>query len=439
MTNRISSRHTYPHFADFRTRLYPLAQDLNPQGDQVCKGLLQFHHGKPLGDRGLHWLKITLANTAGQDKATWGERVAWTERNHDLIVDSGLNPLDGERLWCSEGIDEPYVFLAAAREYALATGLDNPAHFLSRTVCPMDGVCNGMQILSLLGKDSVGAIKTNCSSRTQRYDLYSEVMESVIKLNNEHALTGREEAHAWMGHIKRGTVKRAIMTTPYGVTSRGIASQLVADGHCDNLKGSKGLNAGYMRDLIIEALREVVTSASTIMEYFQDCAKVLASQEIPLKWVTPTGVECTQAYHKLRKTKVKTLMGEFSLWNEDDSIGLDERKNYLAASPNVVHSLDAGLLQSVALRLNRDYDITSMAFIHDSYGVHHGQLDNGENAVDVLHAVIREEARRIFSGDYLSEFREHILTYAPHVELPEPPKQGDFDIDELLNSPYFFS
>lgn len=439
MTNRISSRHTYPHFADFRTRLYPMAQDLNPQGDQICKGLLQFHHAKPLGDRGLYWLKISLANTAGQDKASWSERIEWVDKHHDLIVDSGLNPLNGERLWASEEIDEPFVFLAVAREYALATQLDNPEHFLSRTVCAMDGVTNGMQLLSLLGRDSVGAIKTNCSSLQKRYDLYTEVMEAVIKLNNECALQGREEALAWMGKITRKTVKRAVMTTPYGVTPRGIASQLVKDGFCDELAGRKGANASYMRDLIVEALREVVTSASVIMEYFQQCAKALAAHEIPLRWITPTGVECTQAYHKLRKTKVKTLMGEFSLWDEDTSLGLDERKNYLAASPNVIHSFDAGLLQRVALRLKNDYGVTSTAFIHDSYGVHHGQLECGENAVDVLHKVIREEAHRIFKGNYLVEFSDHIKSYAPQVELPEPPAQGDFNIDELLNSPYFFS
>lgn len=436
---RISSRHTYPHFADFRTRLYPMAQDLNPQGDQICKGLLQFHHAKPLGDRGLYWLKISLANTAGQDKSTWAERIDWVDANHDLIVDSGLNPLDGERLWADPSIDEPYVFLAVAREYALATQLDNPQHFLSRTVCAMDGVTNGMQLLSLLGKDKDGAIKTNCSSLQKRYDLYSEVMEAVIKLNNEHALLGRQEALAWMGKITRKTVKRAVMTTPYGVTPRGIATQLVKDGFCEDLTGRKGINAAYMRDLIVESLKTSVKAASTIMEYFQDCAKALAAQEIPLKWITPTGVECTQAYHKLSKTRVMTLMGEFSLWDEDAKLGLDERKNHLAASPNVIHSFDAGLLQCVALRLKHDYGVSSTAFIHDSYGVHHGQLDCGENAVDVLHKVIREEAHRIFKGNCLVDFRDHIHSYAPHVELPMPPAQGDFNIDELLNSPYFFS
>ena len=439
MTKRISSRHTYPHFADFRTRLYPMAQDLNPQGDQICKGLLQFHHAKPLGDRGLYWLKISLANTAGQDKKSWAERISWVDSNHDLILDSGLNPLDGQRLWADPSIDEPYVFLAAAREYALAVGLDNPSHFLSRTVCAMDGVCNGMQVLSLLGKDSVGAIKTNCSSLEKRYDLYSEVAEAVIKLNNEHALTGRQESLAWMGKITRKTVKRAVMTTPYGVTPRGIATQLVKDGFCDEIEGRKGTNAAYMRDLIVEALKGVVTSASTIMAYFQACAKALTSQEIALRWLTPTGVECTQAYHKLRKTKVSTLLGEFSLWDEDSELGLDERKNFNSASPNIIHSYDAGLLQSVALRLKNDYGVSSTAFIHDSYGVHHGQLDCGENAVDVLHKVIREEAHRIFKGNCLVDFRDYIHSYAPHIELPMAPAQGNFNIDELLESSYFFS
>ena len=58
----------FPHSLDFRGRAYPIPPHLNHVGSDLCRGLLLFAEGKPLGERGLFWLKVHLANLMGQDK-----------------------------------------------------------------------------------------------------------------------------------------------------------------------------------------------------------------------------------------------------------------------------------------------------------------------------------------------------------------------------------
>lgn len=53
---------------DFRGRVYPIPPHLNHLGNDLCRGLLSFARKKPLGERGLFWLKIQVANLYGNDK-----------------------------------------------------------------------------------------------------------------------------------------------------------------------------------------------------------------------------------------------------------------------------------------------------------------------------------------------------------------------------------
>jgi DNA-dependent RNA polymerase len=54
---------------------------------------LFFHERKPLGSRGLRWLKVHLANVYGFDKMTLDEREQFAMDNLDSVFDSADNPL----------------------------------------------------------------------------------------------------------------------------------------------------------------------------------------------------------------------------------------------------------------------------------------------------------------------------------------------------------
>lgn len=52
-----------------------------------------FDEAKEVGNSGLRWMKIHLANLAGYDKASFTDRVKFTEENIENIRDSARKPL----------------------------------------------------------------------------------------------------------------------------------------------------------------------------------------------------------------------------------------------------------------------------------------------------------------------------------------------------------
>lgn len=71
----------------------PYHQYLSHIGSDLSRSLLIFDEGKPLGDKGLQWLKIHLANLYGKDKCTIQERIQFVDENIDNVRASGKNPL----------------------------------------------------------------------------------------------------------------------------------------------------------------------------------------------------------------------------------------------------------------------------------------------------------------------------------------------------------
>tara|TARA_R110001606_G_scaffold395627_1_gene568217 strand:- start:734 stop:3208 length:2475 start_codon:yes stop_codon:yes gene_type:complete len=424
----------FPYFADFRGRLYPMAQELNPQGDQTARALLKFKKGKKLGTSGLYWLKIHLANIFGKDKETFEEREAWVS---SVLADGSLQesvdqPLDGG-LWTTA--EEPLTFLATAKELVEAYSMPNPADFMSHTPVAMDGVCNGMQLLSLLGKDELGAEKTNCRAIDKRFDLYSEVaaeVMSIIKSDRSESPVAEEWFQKLNNNksLQRKTVKRAVMTTPYGVTTRGIQEQLINDRHCSDLESSRISASQYLTSCIQAAMSKVNGKAVGIMAWFQDIAEVLAEQNKIIQWDTPMGLKVTQSYFKHERKRVSTVLGDVILWVENQDMGMDIKKNKLAIAPNVIHSLDAAMLQLTVLKMAEEGN-TDFAMIHDSYGMH-------ASYIETLHSTLREAAYEIFSADILSELKTSI-ELQNNVVLADVPELGNYDLNEIKSAGYFFS
>jgi DNA-directed RNA polymerase, mitochondrial len=419
----------YPHFLDFRTRMYPLAtQGPNPQGDDISKSLLMFADGKPVGPSGLRWLSVRLANCYGMDKLPIEGRIDWVLEHSAEIEDCYHNPLDGQRFWCEA--EEPWSFLATAREYALAMQCSDPHMFISHLPIPMDGSCNGLQHLSAMGRDPVGARATNLTSSPERHDIYTDVANVVEQLIAADAIAGSPEAHAWIGKITRKTVKRAVMTTPYGVTERGIRDQLIADGHVGrDMPVARGAAADYLKDKIVEALSQTVTSARDIMGWLQTVAKTLANAGQPLEWTTPSGCRIRQSYHVLLMREIQSLTGNVAIWEENPLGSIDPRKQTLASAPNVIHSFDAAHLaltvDTMKIRGHHHF-----AMIHDSYGVHAADTDT-------LNATLRETFVEIYSDDWLARLYSDFHTSG--VDIPAPPPTGQFDVNEVLRSQFFFS
>lgn len=424
---------------DFRGRLYPLQTHISPQADDSGKSLIKFANGLPLGERGAYWLMIHLANSYGVDKVSFEDRVAWVQSNARLIIDSASNPLDGDRFWTSA--DSPFQFLAACEEYA---GLDKEGYsYCSHLPIGLDGSCNGLQNFSALLLDEVGGAVVNLIPRDSPADIYQEVADKLLAKVQADAIEGNYYAQLWLNNPLswRKTVKRGVMTTPYGAKRYGLKDQLMAEllkhdikisPHEDNFKP-----CAYLGEKLYAAIGETVIAARNAMDWLQETAKLFSKEGLPITWTTPSGFNVRQEYKKQILRRIKTYWGSSNvqLSLQQDTDKLDKMRQVNGISPNFIHSLDASHLHLTVCKC-LDAGITDFAMIHDSYATHAANTD-------LLNQLLREAfVEQYASKDIMADFREQILAQVPPelaAKIPLLPPKGSLDLSLVLQSKYFFA
>lgn len=222
---------------DFRGRAYPIPPHLSHIGDDLSRGLLLFQEAKPLGDRGLRWLKIHLANLFGYDKANFDERVGWVEEHLPDIYDSAEKPLEvsfwlsdfltrpkniaqGRRWWLKA--DDPWQFLATSMELRNALESDDPTAYLSSLPIHQDGTCNGLQHYAALGGDDNGARQVNLAAADRPSDVYTHVSSEVQKTIDIDAAKGHQSALLLQGKVTRKVVKQTVCSSSKISSTDGI-------------------------------------------------------------------------------------------------------------------------------------------------------------------------------------------------------------------------
>ena len=167
----------YPHNVDFRGRAYPMHAHLHHLGADASRGMLEFAKARPLGSRGLFWLKVHLANLvgAGVDKLSFADRGDFVDTHWAEIVDSAESPLEGRRWWLQA--EDPFQCLAACRELAAAVSSRAPELYCSRLPVHQDGSCNGLQHYAALGRDEDGASSVNMTNIKRPADVYTRIAD----------------------------------------------------------------------------------------------------------------------------------------------------------------------------------------------------------------------------------------------------------------------
>jgi DNA-directed RNA polymerase len=218
---------------DGRGRMYYRSSHLNPQGCGIDKGLLQFAQPVRLGEQGVLWLMVHVANCFGADKLPFADRIKWVEENHDAIVDCALDPMNPDTLWRTLKMKERWLALAAAFEYTLmcVEGED----FESHLPVGLDGNCNGIQHLATWIRDAETAFKVSVLPSDKPEDIYAEVQGKANDRLEAPSTDAQRAAQAiWQGNVERAFVKRPTMTLPYALSDRGrnkqIAEELEAHG-----------------------------------------------------------------------------------------------------------------------------------------------------------------------------------------------------------------
>jgi DNA-directed RNA polymerase len=429
----------FPEVLDFRGRVYPIPTSLTPQGDDLSKSLLKFAEGKPLGSTGLRWMYIHTANCFGIDKVSFDDRVKWTEDHLDALLEIAMNPMVNT-LWMEA--DAPFSALAVCFE--LLEFSFNPETFKSYLPCPQDGSCNGLQNFSALLRDPIGANATNLIPSEEPQDIYSEVLELVIKRVHEEALEGNTNALLVDGFLSRPIVKTPVMTLPYGATKRGMAKQIeeALKKHNPGLltnSDSWGVSY-YLAEITYSCISKVVVAAVVAMDYLRECARVIASEDLPIRWTTPIGLPVTQCYVDSAEQRIKVHLNgvQTRVSIKTDEIKnvskVNRRKQSAGIAPNFIHSLDSShLMWTVLIALEQG--LTNFSMIHDSYGVHFCDTD-------ILNSCIRTAFFEMYSRDVLKEWTEEIKSQiSPELQelLPTLPEMGNLDLSQVLDSKYFFA
>ena len=385
-----------------------------------------------LGKTGFRWLCIRAANCAGHDKKPFDERVTWVLGQRDAIIASAEDPL-GNPWWADRDKDEPWALLATCLELAEAWKLENPHDFVSHLPVPMDATCSGLQHLSALALDPCVAEKVNLAGGP-RQDIYMEVASRVAAQIETDADQNNVHAKQWRGKVTRNLVKRPIMTTPYGVTARGIRGQIleqVIEGKVDIEQGIHLWDAiRYLEDVIEKARYAAMPRAMEIMQWLQNTAGTLAAKEYEFKWRTPTESICRQSYAVLRRQRIATPLGTLSLRVPAKRGKLDTGKQKAGAAPNFIHSLDAAHLSKTVVAAFAK-GIHSFAVIHDSFGTHAAHAD-------ALARVLREQFIAIYQTDWLRELADGIERERGFAVAP-PPARGDFDLSLVNEAVFAFS
>ena len=300
----------FPYNMDFRGRAYPIPPNLNHLGSDICRGVLAFKERKELGERGLFWLRVQLANLCGFDKASFKERAEWTEGHMNAVYDSARRPVDGDQWWAEA--ENPWQALAVCKELHDAHESGNPLTFLSGQPAHMDGSCNGLQHYAALGRDEEGGRQVNLTDGERPRDVYAGVCAIVVaKVAAEAARElgpgateqeVREHNAAVLvdGLIDRKVVKQTVMTSVYGVTFIGARRQiqnrleekLVATGRhpVDEVENLAYGAASYVAHITMDALTELFSGARNTMEWLGTVAREVASgitlgQHVKMVWV----------------------------------------------------------------------------------------------------------------------------------------------------------
>jgi DNA-directed RNA polymerase len=451
----------FPHMLDFRGRMYPIPAYLQPQGDDLARGLLTFGRARPVGDHGLGWLQVHLANCWGVDKVSYTDRMDWVDARWDLFTAIYTDPLRNLE-WTKA--DDPWQALAAVFEYVRVFSSEKPSEALSGLPIRVDGTCNGIQHLSAMMRDPVGAASVNLLPSEAPRDIYAEVgvilRDRLIGIRDAGGLEG-QHADQWLkplnAEIPRKLTKRPVMVTPYGGTKESfkkyILEYVTEDAPRLIPEDDRFRAALWLTPHMMDAVEGKVGKAKECMKFLQDCARAVAETGQPLWWTTVTGFHIRHFYGTTVQKQIGTMVDgkRVQLRYQTKSKKLSKRDQFKGIAPNFTHSQDAAVNMETVMGFVAGDEPPPFTTIHDAFGTVAGEMAN-------LGVCIRQAFVGVHSVDVLAQFRDRCVMLlrdwlmATKVKwdleqcweeadglVPALPERGELDLMEVLDAEYFFA
>ena len=426
---------------DFRGRVYAIPH-FNFQREDCVRALFLFADGEPIGVEGLKYLKAHVAACA--DGTSWShapkpgdlnldKRVEWTETNLPLLRKIGEAVLRGDDKIKWALPKKPYQFIAACVE--LVQALDKGPGFVTRLPLTFDASCSGLQHLCAMTRADEGRY-VNLVPDDDGDDFYRRVAFKVSE--------NTEAARYMEGRFDRAIVKQPAMSYFYGSRKGGFTKNQAGRSRpygmtkqVADVLDERGVREPRAAKLIAHEINNsiegMVPKAKKVRDFLEGLADMCAEKGLPLRWTTPLGLPVINRYHepkikiisvslKGRRRRVKLAVG--------DKPSIAKKKATNAVTANFIHSIDAALLQFVALAADREG--INLVTVHDCFGATAPQAAR-------LNAIIREEFVRLHKRDnLLAGVRETAKRDLRVKELPPVPAIGSAEIEAVLGSFHAF-
>ena len=165
-------------------------------------------------------------------------------------------------------------------------------------------------------------------------------------------------------------------------------------------------------------------NTSCCLSCIPEVSKAIRNGKEVLEWTTPSGFVVRQRLMKPKRNQLRLqLLGEVRVNITTDNEKLVSLARHKAATaPNLIHSLDASLLQIASSK----FGDTPLATIHDSVLTRATDMTR-------LSTLVRETYKNLFTnGYYLKDFATAIGAET------EPPIIGDLEPSDVIESTYFF-
>lgn len=415
----------FQHNCDSRGRLYSLSNYLSPQGADHQKALLRFATTGSVSD---YWIKVHIANCAGQDKLSFSDRIQWVEDNREAILAVGNDPR-GQLDWLIEtGINGEtktrWQFIAACMEFVRYTDEN-----IWRIPVGIDATSSGLQFLAAIARDELLAEHVNIStcSYAPVGDVYQMIGNALVQVVDSEKSPATAKFKIGSKPLRK-LCKRSAMTFPYSCQGGSMGKHLYEDRGIygdDDLNSMSFTECSYLGQLQYEVIKGQLPRAAAVMSAMQDSFNGYRGNPT-VSWTAPTGFRVTQYKPKIKRERVQLDFDKRSsikivLYTALDQPSLPDHR--MAISPNVIHCLDASMMVKTICAVT-DMGVTHFHAVHDQLGGYAGEVD-----------MIGAQARVAFHELIKNDPIEPIMIEA--TGKYEAPEKGSWNPSNVLTSSYF--
>ena len=213
-----------------------------------------------------------------------------------------------------------------------------------------------------------------------------------------------------------------------------------------------------MAEIIYNHLFVLFPKLKGIYDYFLKIGEIFNRLNIPIVWVTPAGLQIKQYYLKSNSKNITFKIGSNSKtivikeFNKEKPI-IHKTKQKQAIIPNIIHSLDASHLMNI-INTSPDTNIKYILTVHDCFGTHPNDCEELKSLVigEFVKIYSKNDFLILFHNRLLQSFsdnqvivfkdengREYIKPNRTKFYIPEIPKNGNLDINNIKLSKYFIT